>query len=91
MPGETTYNPAVGLESSVAMRSVIADVNWSGLSIGPVCSKFWNLHGMNLIGKGQISPTLPHPSFIEKIFFIKIVNYLFYCASGQFINIVSYS
>lgn len=63
MPGETTYNPAVGLESSVAMRSVIADVNWSGLSTGPMCPKFWNLHEMNLIGKGQISLTPPHPQF----------------------------
>lgn len=57
MPGETTYNPVVGLKSSVAMRSVIADVNCSGLSAGPVYSKFWNLHEMNLIGKGQIFPT----------------------------------
>lgn len=74
MPGETTYNPVVGLESSVAMRSVIADVNWLGLGAGPVCSKFWNLHEVNLMGKGQISPIYP-PSFIEKIFLIKLIIY----------------
>ena len=54
MPGETTDNPAVGLESSGAGRSVTADATWSGLSLGPVCSKLWKLHEMNFIGKGQI-------------------------------------
>lgn len=51
MPGETTHTPAAGLESSGAVKSVTADVTWSGLGLGPACSKLWKLHALNFIGK----------------------------------------